>query len=682
MTGRESGGWPDLSRLSCFPMGGSLLSCLHPLSYHRTGAGAATRFTSAQNQRRSGHPRGLGYTLFLTADEAVLSLGRPAEPADPLGDLVPLISTSPAGDGTRAVLRMRLVGARPDPETRGLEPLPGRSHYLTGRDAAEWRTEVPRYAKVEYLTVYPGIDLLYYGNQGALEYDFIVSPGADPAAIVLGFEGADPLEINSQGNLLLRTAAGEIRGFEIGAYDPSRPLVIDPRKVYSTYLGGSLHDEVLGIAVDPNDSSAYVTGIAWSADFPTVSPIQGSNGGSYDAFVAKINAAGSALVFSTYLGGNAWDRGQAITWDDDWGEIVVAGTTYSSNFPTQNPLQGSLSGPADAFMTRLKSDGSAIQYSTYLGGSAWDGGGGGGGIWSYGGKMATAGMTYSTDFPTANPSQASNAGGMDAFVTYFKDDGTLDWSTYLGGSDRDAGLAVTDDPGGKILVTGTTLSTDFPTVAPIQGTNAGSYDAFVVKRDSGVLSSTYLGGSGSDVAYGVATDTNESVYVTGETTSTDFPTASPYQAANAGGVDVFVTKINKDMNALVYSTYLGGSANDFAAEVTVPDTENAMVVGMTTSSDFPTVPGLAAIGGGVDAFVTRFNNAGSGLAYSSFLGGSGVDRGAAISHDSGGDAYVGGMTSSTDFPTASPLQVSNAGGMDGFVTKVTVDPADDLNDFL
>ena len=367
--------------------------------------------------------RGLGYTLFLTADEAVLSLGRPAEPAEPLGDLVPLISTSPAGDGTRAVLRMRLVGARPDPETRGLEPLPGRSHYLTGRDAAEWRTEVPRYAKVEYLTVYPGIDLLYYGNQGALEYDFIVSPGADPAAIVLGFEGADPLEINSQGDLLLRTAAGEIRGFEIGAYDPSRPLVIDPRKVYSTYLGGSLHDEVLGIAVDPNDSSAYVTGIAWSADFPTVSPIQGSNGGSYDAFVAKINAAGSALVFSTYLGGNAWDRGQAITWDDDWGEIVVAGTTYSSNFPTQNPLQGSLSGPADAFMTRLKSDGSAIQYSTYLGGSAWDGGGGG--IWSYGGKMATAGMTYSTDFPTANPSQASNAGGMDAFVTYFKDDGTV-----------------------------------------------------------------------------------------------------------------------------------------------------------------------------------------------------------------------------------------------------------------
>jgi Beta-propeller repeat len=320
--------------------------------------------------------RGRGYALFLTPTEAVLSLAKPQAQARTESSA----TSSPEASGT--VLAMQLSGANLEPQVTGKDALPGRVNYLRGKDPAHWHKQIPTYAKVAYEGIYPGVDLVYYGNQGQLEYDFVVAPGADPGVLKLVFRGAERIAINAAGELVLSTASGDIRmhapviyqetagvrttvaggyvleepqqvSFAVAAYDTSRPLVIDPVLVYSTYLGGSGGDEGRGIAVD-NRGNAYVTGSTDSTNFPTVNAVQPALGGNSDAFVAKLTGNGSQLLYSTYLGGTAGDIGLGIAVDDR-GNAYVAGLTRSTNFPTVNAAQPAFGGDSDAFVAKLGS---------------------------------------------------------------------------------------------------------------------------------------------------------------------------------------------------------------------------------------------------------------------------------------------------------------------------------------
>ncbi len=371
--------------------------------------------------------RGSGYTLFLTPTEAVLALRKPA--ASEVGAAAEVSKVESNPDTEEAVLRMKLVGANPSPQVSGLEELPGKSNYFLGNDPSKWRTNVPQYAKVQYEDVYPGVDLVYYGNQRELEYDLVVAPWANPEAIHLAFEGEDKLEIDAQGDLVLDSDGGQVRlqkplvyqqvdgvrqqvagayvlkgrhhvGFQVAAYDAGQPLIIDPVLSYSTYLGGIGTDSGVGIAVD-TAGNAYVTGQTDSTDFPTASPVQPALGGERDAFVTKLNAAGNALVYSTYLGGSGEDSGLGIAVDAS-GNAYVMGQTGSTDFPTASPIQAAHGGGlTDAIVTKLNAAGSALVYSTYLGGSANDLGGGI--AVDASGNAYVTGFTGSTDFPTASP---------------------------------------------------------------------------------------------------------------------------------------------------------------------------------------------------------------------------------------------------------------------------------------
>jgi hypothetical protein len=672
--------------------------------------------------------RGRGYTLFLASTEAVLALARPAGvaggPADGIqaaqvrgpaqfraqAGLAITSSQFPGGvtPAEPAVLRMKLVGANTGARLEGVEELPGKSHYFIGNDPKKWRTNVPHYARVRYRNIYPGVDLVYYGNQRQLEHDFVVAPGADPHAIRLRFEGAEGFSVDAQGDLLLATADGGVRlqkpvvyqeragvhqavaasyalqgkeqvGFELGAYDPSRALVIDPVFVYSTYLGGSGGDEGFGIAVDA-ESNAYVTGSTTSADFPTVNPLQPELGGplSSDAFVAKLAPDGSSLVYSTYLGGSRLDIGVGIAVDAE-GSAYLTGQTFSLDFPTANALQpichcGLFT--SDAFVTKLSPDGSALVYSTFLGGSGLDGGSGI--AVAADGSAYVTGGTFSRDFPTGNALQPDFGGTSDAFIAKFAPDGSaLLYSTYLGGSLDESGTGIAVDADGNAYVTGWTGSVDFPTANPLQPSyGGGPFDAFVAKLTSdgsALVYSTYLGGSDDDLSAGIAIDAEGNAYVAGHTSSRDFPTANALQPVYGGGSsDGFVAKLAPDGSALVYSTYLGGSGRDVGGPVAVDSEGNAYVTGQTNSANFPTANALQPdYGGGLfDAFVAKLTADGSALAYSTYLGGSDFDRGLDIAVDEEGNAYVTGETFSRNFPTAEPFQPDLQGLNNAFVVKI------------
>jgi len=395
--------------------------------------------------------RGQGYTLFLTRHaEAVLALGKTAPKrtlVQPVANLSAVVEPQPE-PAPPAVLRMKLVGAKRTPQVEGLGKFPGNANYFIGNDPKKWRTNVPTYAKVRYREVYPGVDLVYYGNQRQLEHDFIIAPGTDPGSITMAVEGAERLSLDAQGDLVLAMKEGEVRfqkpmvyqeidgvrreipssymfkdahqvGFQVAAYDVSRALVIDPVLAYSTYLGGSSDDMGRAIAVD-SGGNAYVTGITFSTNFPGASSslIQSSHGGGTDAFVAKINALGTALVYSTYLGGSSDEEGYGIA-VDSVGNAYVTGFTSSTNFPgaSSSMIQPSNGGGTDAFVATINALGTALLYSTYLGGSGNDQG-----LGIAVDSVSNAyviGFTNSTNFPGASSSliQPSGYGGAyDAFV--------------------------------------------------------------------------------------------------------------------------------------------------------------------------------------------------------------------------------------------------------------------------
>jgi hypothetical protein len=658
--------------------------------------------------------RGTGYALFLTDTAAVISLRTPSAPSS-------TDTAAPNATVTGTVLRLSLVGAQAAAPVAGEEPLAATSNYFIGSDPHRWRSGVATFGRVAYTGVYPGIDLTYYGNQQQLEYDFTVTPGMDPSVIHLKVEGAQGLSLDGQGDLLLSTAGGNVVehapvlyqevgggrqgvtggfvleggdqvGFAVGAYDRSRPLVIDPTLSYSTYLGGSNLDQGNGIAVDAA-GNAYVTGSAGSSNFPTTpGAFQTTLRSFQNAFVTKLNASGTALVYSTYLGGSGHDSGAGIALDAA-GNAYVTGSTDSSNFPTTSgafqTTLGSFFG--NAFVTKLNAAGTALVYSTYLGGSGFFGDEGRGIAVDAAGNAYVTGQTSSTNFPTTPGAFQATLRSINgnAFVTKLNASGTaLVYSTYLGGSFNDHGTGIALDSAGDAYVTGGTQSRDFPTTPGAFQTTLGGFggpNAFVTKLNAAgtaLVYSTYLGGSFLDQGFGVAVDAAGNAFVTGSAGSSNFPTTpGAFQTTLRGSVtNAFVTKLNASGTALVYSTYLGGSYRDEGNGIALDAAGNAYVTGGAGSRDFPTTPGAfqtTFLGGsfGQNAFVTKLNASGTALVYSTYLGGSGAgsfdgDSGAGIALDAAGNAYVAGFTYSSDFPTTpGAFQTRLRGFVNAFVAK-------------
>jgi hypothetical protein len=619
--------------------------------------------------------RGNGYSLFLTPTEALLNLSQE--------------SGTRGQESGNHLLEMQLVGSNPDAKPVGLDQLPSVSNYLIGDDPSQWHTNVPNFAKVAYQNVYPGVDLVYYGNnQQHLEYDFVLAPGANPNAIHLAFQGAQGMTVDVQGNLVLKASGGDMVeqapvvyqtingvrqavagqyvlegnrqvGFRVGAYDATQPLVIDPTYalVYSTYLGGVGGSEGLGIAVD-SSGNAYVTGEAGNG-LPTQNAFQGKYGGGVlDAFVTKLNATGTGLIYSTYLGGSSDDAATGIALDSS-GNVYITGATASTNFPITNAFQPSNHGGKngwDLFVAKLNANGSGLLYSTYLGGSADE--------VNYQYAIATdnsgnayvSGSTPSTDFPTTAGAYQTTFSGtsVDGFVTKLNTTlaGTqsLVYSTYLGSIGAN-GIAV-DNQG----------------------------NAYVGESVYGGDSVTELNSAGSALVYSsLAPDYINAVAVDAA--------GDAYATGSAGRQGIFVTKLDPAGGQL-YSFFfdVGNGSTDYPNAVAVDSVGHAYVTGVTYSSTFPTVNAFQpALAGRADAFVTEidFTQVGTAsLVYSSYLGGSDLDKGYGIAVDSGGNAYVTGFTFSRNFPTTSgayqtqfPGKSSRNAVSCAFVTKIDP-PAD------
>jgi len=662
---------------------------------------AALPLSFELNEGQSAEPvkflaRADGYLLFLTADEAVMGL--------PNGGAV----------------RMHLKGANPAPLIEGLDRMVGRSNYFRGSDAGQWHTDIPTYARVRYAQVYSGIDMIYYGTRGQLEYDFVLAADADPDQIRLAFSGINNMRITGNGDVHLGAGAGAIQlkkpyayqviagarrevsakytataggiGLEIGRYDRSATLIIDPLLVYSTYLGGTEFDQSYAVAVD-STGSAYVTGRTASIDFPTTAGALHPTYSGNDAFIAKLNPAGTALVYSTYLHG-ASGNGIAV---DSAGNAYVTGEASTLNFPTTSGAFQTPPYDFDVFVSKLNPSGSSLVYSSRFGSEFAD--------FGRGIAIDAAGNAYVTGwtvcraptctFPTVNAIQPSYGGGNnDAFVSKLNSSGSaLVYSTYLGGGSvlnatDDWGQAIAVDSSGHAYVTGYTYSPDFPVTANAYDTTRCGLDAFLTKfspSGTSLVYSTFLGGCAREQGQGVAVDASGNAYVTGLTESEDNPfttelegfPVTPGAFQQIGSFDSFVTKFNPQGSALLYSTYLGGTAGvDRGWGIAIDHAGNAYVVGDTSSNNFPTVSAVQANygGGSGDAFITKLNASGSSLVYSSYLGGALSDEGRGVAVNLSGEAFATGSASSYDFPTTNSFQPANAGGTnsheDAFVVKL------------
>ncbi|HEV2437505.1 MAG TPA: SBBP repeat-containing protein [Verrucomicrobiae bacterium] len=694
-----------------------------------------------------------------------------------------------------AEVRMHFAGANPGAQMSGGTGLPGKINYLIGNNPAQWHTGVATFAQVRVEQLYPGINLVYYGNQQQLEYDFNIAPGADPEAIKIQFNGVDKISIGARGELILAVGGSEIRqpapviyqtpggqrqairggyrlvdahtiAFAVGKYDQKLPLVIDPILSFSTYFGGNSSETASSVALDTN-GFIYIAGQTLSSQFPANSHPRGYQtnfaGGSIigDAFVAKFDNLGTNLVYLTYLGGSADDAAYALAVDAA-GDVYVTGFTDSPNFPVTNTVAGGVEGlsnslhisgiveptgyyPADAFVAELSPNGSNLVYSTYLGGSATDAGIGI--AVDASGDAYVTGVSYSTNFPTSPNAFQKNLAvtnwayqayfNANAFVTEIGADGTnLLYSSYLGGTNFDQGDGIAVDLSNNVYVTGLAASTNFPTTNAVQQqfvsvmftTNAAptnqvlitnffngyllngttnltsADDAFVAKFAPGCTSliySTFLGGTNSDVANGIAVDGAGHAYVTGWTVSTNFPNTLTNVAGLYNGLtnntslitplltNAFLTQVTwSGSNAAIgYSTVFGGTnfGMDVGYGVTLDASGNVFVVGASSTTNFPAVntPGLlhTTNAGGSDAFIIAFNTNATSVLFSGYLGGSGNDFGYGVAVDSLTNVYLAGQTASPDFPVFGTRQSSLDGPSDAFLAKIlwTVQPVEITN---
>jgi hypothetical protein len=668
--------------------------------------------------------RGKGYTTFLTTGGMVLSL-RPLP-----------VATQPSGSSqpTSTTLQFQLLGASRNPQAVGEDLQPGIVNYFIGNDPAQWHTGVPTYAKVRYKNVYPGIDLIYYGSHQQLEYDFAVAPGADPRLIQFQVQGASEIQIDAEGNLTLATSAGELHfqspivyqeshgqripvegsysmqdpthiGFQIAHYDSSKPLVIDPVLVYSTYLGGSGTDWLTGIAVDTS-GSVYVAGYTDSPNFP-LATLGALPTNTNHVFVAKLDPTGSNLVYADYVGGNSGDYGLALVLDSA-NEVYVTGNTQSNNFPVVKAYQSQQPGPYSGFLTKVSAAGSSLLYSTYLGGNTFDV------PTSIAidslGEVHLAGYTMSQNFPVANAFQATasaNQAGMFGtygFLTKFSPDGSsLIYSTYLAGNSnvvQNCGIpcwpppynaisAVAVDTNGSAYVTGTTNTYNFPvTSGSYLTTNTTPQDAgvsFVSKFSStgGLDYSTYFyASSGIPVSTSaIAVDSSGSAYVTGAAESDGtFPVTSTSicdpRTYGYGCSYAFVTKFDPAASTLLYSTFLGPSNYASPMAIALDANNDAYVVAATESAAFGTTNGVESYSNGLDVLLVEIDSAASTELLATYLGGSGNDEPAGIALDTQGNLYIAGSTSSTDFPTTQGAFQSMLGGSTNtFIAKIGATPA-------
>src|SRR6266480_7805373 len=614
--------------------------------------------------------RGAGYTIFLTEKDAVIKL------------------QDRQGDG--AVRRFKVAGASEHAPIDARDQLTGKSNYFIGNDPTKWRTNIPMFSQVRYAGVYPGVDLVYHGNQRQLEYDFVVAPGAHPRAITLNCEGADKIDINRDGDLVLRVAEKEVlfrkplvyqeingarhevaaryvlkdklsAGFEVAQYDTTKPLVIDPVLAYSTYLGGTGNETAQAIAVDAT-GSAYAAGYTNSLDFPVTAgayqtTFASNNGlGNPDGYIAKLNPAGNTIVYATYLGGTCTDIIYGIAVDAA-GEAYVTGQSGSGinpqsgmpdcgpfsgpfiAFPQMNPFQA-YAGTGDAFITKLNAAGNGLIFSSFLGGTGSEFGRAIA-VDPFGNAYAT-GETISGNFPTTPLAyQTLNNGGEDAYVTKVSPVGTLLYSTYLGGGDLDSGRGITADALGNAYITGVTASGSINACGNVENppafpTTAGAYQTSIAPSQCSPC--------------GLCCTPNNIQCI-------------------PNLMDAFVTKMNSTGTALVYSTYLGGgidaipfgsSAVDEGHAIAVDSSGNAYVTGRTTASNFPTLNAVQpTYGGGSqpegDAFVTKLNASGSALVFSTYLGGASYDEGNGIAVDAAGEAFVAGTGGGNGFPAVDQI---------------------------
>lgn len=646
--------------------------------------------------------RGAGYALGLTGRGPILALAR-------------------HGARGGSAVQLRFVGGASTPTLVASGRLPGRVNYLTGRDPRRWRTGIPTYARVTYRAVWPGIDVSFYGNQRTLEYDFRLRAGANPGRVAFRLSGARHVRLNRNGDLLIGLHGRTVRELaprayqqtggarvvvasryillphdqvklRVGAYDHKRALVIDPVLDYATYLGGSGTDFTNpGIAFD-SSGSEYVEGPTFSTDFPTTpGAFQTTTAATPAGYVAKLNPAGTAFEYVTYLSGpgGTSQATEGVTVDSS-GDAYVTGASDSAGFPTTpGAFQTTNAGGTDDYVLELNPSGSALIFSTLLGGNGPETPGGI--ALGPGGDVYVSGSTGSTNFPTTPGAlQTTYGGGTDGFVAELNPTGSaLIYSTFLGGTGDDVAQGIAPDAGGSAYVDGTTNSTDFPTTPGAFQTayGGGANDLFVVKLNptgSALTYSTYLGGSGKEgPGYSVAIDSMGSAYVTGSTTSTNFPvTPGAFQTTYPGGTrESFVTKLNGAGSALAYSTYLGGqdgagTAFDSGANIALDAAGSAYVSGQTSSTTFPTTPGAFQIsfgGGPSDGYVSELNARGTGLVYSTYIGGSAFDITNGIKVDAAGNVYIGGSTGSANFPVTPGAPHSTlAGAIDGFLLKFSL----------
>ena len=685
---------------------------------------------------------GSGYSLFLTTGGMVLALrtsetdslieasaapapNRNASRVSPIRQLEKAFRESKS-----TVLTIDLVGAAPAPVIVGEEALSTKVNYFIGRDPSKWRRNVPTYSKIRYRSVYPGIDLVYYGNNQKVEYDFDLAPGADATQIQFDVKGSDALTVDSAGNLVLTKGSTELRfqapivyqqhngqrarvpgayilrdathvGFEVGAYDTTKPLVIDPVLVYSTFLGGSNNDFSNGIAVD-SMGDAYEVGLTNSPDFPSAS-ISSHNTRRFRMFLTKFDPTGSTLLFADYFGGTSGgDEADAVALDSS-GNAYVTGDATSTDFPVVNAYQSTLAGSQDAFLVKFSADGSSLMDSTYLGGSALTYIGGSTSQFGTSvsvdpaGEAVIAGVTMATDFPTVNASQSSVSAdqfgdwGVYGFVTKFAADGaSLVYSTYLSGSTLDTSapcvgcfpdseiLGVVTDASGSAYVTGYTTATDFPvTSGAFATTYPGSYSdvGFVSKFTAlGALAySTYLSGVFSTILDAIAVDASGSAYVTGSDSAGDnFPIVTtsicdPSVSACNGAI---IAKLDPTGSSLIYSTFLGTSNNMSGQAIQVDSSGDAFIVGSDVQFDLSN-PIEQYAGGDGDAVVAEIDPSASTLLMATFLGGQGWEAASGLALDSNGAVYITGETQSVDFPvTQSAFQTTFGGETDTFITKI------------
>ncbi|UFP92726.1 beta strand repeat-containing protein [Gloeobacter morelensis] len=713
----------------------ALLATLLPIGAHITQARTATERLSPDTQARIGETfgklpmrfepnvgqtdsrvqyvsRGPGYSLLLGPTEAVMLLGTPDRSKSKLRSSMTAAERS---EPKTAAIRMNLVGANPKARLAGKDVLPGKVNYLAGKDTGRWRTDVDTFERVEARGVWPGIDMVYYGNGRQLEYDFVVGPGVDPGRIAMDVAGARSLRLDGNGDLIIATALGEIRqhrpvvyqqiggqkrqvagryvlngrkvSFAVGEYDRSLPLVIDPILSYSTFAGGAEQDVGNDIVLG-SDGSVYITGYTLSTSYPAVSAYDSSYAGGTefgDIFITKLNAAGSQLVYSTYLGGTGDDFGSDIAVREN--EAYVIGSTASTDFPTTtNAYDTSYGGGTyDAFVAKLNAAGNGLVYSTYLGGTLEDNGNGivvGGG-----GAAYITGNTGSFDFPvTDGTADTTFNGGSDMFVTRLGAAGdALVYSTFTGGTLADSGNDIVQGSNDSVYVVGTTSGAGFP-VTPNPGVydvsfNGGGFDAVVTRFNSagGRIYSTYLGGVGQDSGNAIALGSDGSVYVTGSTASSDFPTTSgAYDTSYNLLPDVFVTRLNAGATALVYSTFLGGALGDVGLGIVLDSAGNAYITGSTLSTNFPVTFGAydTSYNGGTsfgDVFVSKLNALGDRLLYSTFIGGATDDYGSSIVVGSGGRIFITGATASIKYPTTSgAYDTSFDAATDVFISRFLV----------